>query len=296
MEAQGAERAPSISIVTPSLNQGRFIAATVESVAGQSYKPFEHLVVDGGSTDGTLQVLRQYASLAHLRWVSEPDYGQSDAINKGIGMVRGDVVGWLNADDLYYPGALAAIADAFARYPDADVVYGSGARIDEAGRVVKEVAAVPFDPRRIRNVFFIVQPAMFFRRQTFLDVGGLTVSTHYCMDWEFLLKLPRGARVYAIPAPVGQWRDYPATKTGQGGWARLREIALVGRQYNGPLDRNYLSFGVRTFVARWAPPGVARHLKPWIDQGFARLWGRQDYMVQGWPQQRVETSSRVSGM
>src|SRR5262249_50324954 len=149
VEAQGPERAPSISIVTPSLNQGRFIAATIESVASQSYKPFEHLVVDGGSTDGTLQVLRRYASLAHLRWVSEPDYGQSDAINKGVGMVRGDVVGWLNADDLYYPGALAAIADAFARYPDADVVYGSGARIDEAGRVVKEVAAVPFDPRRI---------------------------------------------------------------------------------------------------------------------------------------------------
>jgi glycosyltransferase involved in cell wall biosynthesis len=283
MSELGTAIAPPISVVTPSLNQGRYIAAAIESVAAQSQRPLEHIVVDGGSTDETLEVLDRYAHLPYLRWISEPDTGQSDAINKGVALARGEVVGWLNADDRYYPDALAAIANAFARHPDADVVYGAGARIDETGRVVKEVAAVPFDRRRIRSVFFVVQPAMFFRRRTFLGVGGLTESTHFCMDWEFLLKLGPGARVYAIPDPVGQWRVYPDTKTGRGGWERMREIALVGRRYNGPLDRNYVSFRVREFVGRWAPPATAGSLRRLVDEGFARLWGRQNYMVQGWP-------------
>lgn len=283
MASPGAARWPTISVVTPSLNQARFLAEAIESVAGQSRPPLEHVVVDGGSTEGTREVLKRYADLPHLRWVSEPDRGQSDAINKGVALARGDVVGWLNADDRYVPGALAAIADAFGRYPDADVVYGSGARIDEAGRVIKQVPATSFDRRRIRSAFFVVQPSMFFRRATFLRVGGLTVSVHFCMDWEFLLKLGPSARVYAIPDPVGQWRTWRGTKTARGGWERMREIALVGRRYNGPLDRNHVSFRVRRWVGRWTSPWAVRYVQPLVDRGFARLWGVENYMVQGWP-------------
>src|SRR5262245_45899236 len=155
---------PSISVVTPSLNKGEFIAETIESVRDQSYRPVEHLIVDGGSTDSTPGIVRRYASLPYLRWISEPDQNQCDAINKGVRLATGQIVAWLNADDYYAPGALRAIAAAFAQRPDAGVVYGSGAQVDREGKLIRLIPTRPFDRRRLRHEFFVIQPTMFIQR------------------------------------------------------------------------------------------------------------------------------------
>jgi Glycosyltransferases involved in cell wall biogenesis len=132
---------PIVSIVTPSLDQGRFIEETIKSVLEQDYPRLEHIVVDGGSTDETLDVLRRYP---HLTWISEPDAGQADAVNKGFGMARGDVFGWLNADDLYLPGAVSVAVQAL-RETGAGLVHAGWRQIDEHGATIRDIAPVPFD-------------------------------------------------------------------------------------------------------------------------------------------------------
>src|SRR5580704_9036975 len=128
----------SLSIVTPSLNQGTFIGEALLSVHSQNYGSLEHLVIDGGSSDITISILRRYADeerWSHLHWISEPDRGQGDALNKGFSRTKGDVVGWLNSDDRYRPGCFERVVEVFQKYPEVDVVYGDYTCIDETGRV-----------------------------------------------------------------------------------------------------------------------------------------------------------------
>jgi glycosyltransferase involved in cell wall biosynthesis len=279
-------RLPLISIVTPSLDKGAFIAQTIESVRDQIYPSFEHIIVDGGSTDQTREIVEPFLGMPHLRWLSEPDAGQSDAINKGVRLARGEIVGWLNADDYYYPGALAAIGGAFRQYQDAGLVYGAGAKVDVAGNVVKDIPFRPVDRRRLRTIFYILQPSMFLRRDLFEAVGGVTTSTYYAMDWELVLKIPRSVRIYSIPDKVAAQRWFVDTKTSQGGWARMREIAQLGRSFNGPLDKNYVSFRLRETLARCGPRTRSR-----FDWLMHRVFGAGDYMVQGWPDRRERSSA-----
>ena len=131
---------PLVSIVTPSLNQGHFIEETIQSVLNQDYPNIEYLVLDGGSTDNTLEILRKYEGC--LKWLSETDGGQSHAINKGFARASGDWMAWINSDDVLYPGALAAIARAADRDPGAGLIYGAGAKIDPSGRVIQKVPSI----------------------------------------------------------------------------------------------------------------------------------------------------------
>ncbi len=272
---------PSITVVTPSYNQGGYIAETIRSVAEQNYPNLEHLVIDAKSTDQTLEVLAGFAHLPDLRWISEKDRGQSDAINKGIRMAQGEIVGWLNSDDYYHPGALQAIGRAFAENPGAGLVYGAGTKVNADGSVQKEIPFRPFDRRRLRSAFYILQPSMFFRRDLFTQVGGLTESLHYAMDWELLLKFPKNTPMVAIPEKIAQLRCYPNTKTSTGGWQRMQEIAGIGRQFHGPLDINYLSFCARRAIA----PLHNRALQTLVDKACDRVFGVGRYMVDGWPDQ-----------
>lgn len=270
---------PWITIVTPSYNQGGFIGETIRSVSEQDYPHLEHLVIDAGSTDQTKEVLASFAHLPHLRWICEPDRGQSDAINKGVRMARGEIVGWLNSDDLYFPAALKAIGLAFAGHPEVGVIYGAGAKIDATGAMLKEIPFRPFDPARIRGAFYILQPSMFFKRDLFLGTGGLTESRHYAMDWELLLKFPKSTPIYSIPDKIGKLRCYTETKTATGGWERMREIADIGRTFNGVFDMNYLLFRVRSAAARIH----SRAFRSCVDKVIESLLGRGRYMVEGWP-------------
>jgi GT2 family glycosyltransferase len=215
-----------------------------------------------------------------VRVFVEPDRGQSDAINKGMRIATGGIVGWLNADDVLLPGALAKVAEAFEKNPDAVVVYGVGAKTDLEWREIKRVPFREFVSSRLRKAWELIQPAMFFRRDAYWKVGGLDESLHYAMDWDLLLKLAKVGKVVVIPDHLANIRYYPETKTNTGGWKRMREIAGIARKHNGALDRNYLSFQIRDLLAR-QPMRLPRSL---FDHICWNLFKNPPLMVQGWPE------------
>jgi glycosyltransferase involved in cell wall biosynthesis len=178
---------PTISLVTPSLNQGRFIRETIESVLSQDYPALDYLVQDGGSTDGTLGVLAPYEG--RISWVSEPDRGQADAINKGLRRARGEVLGYLNSDDVLRPGALRAVAEAFALRPEVVFVWGRAAYVDAEGRSVSPCLVDPDALRRLGESCFIAQPAAFFRRKVWEAVGEFDETLHHTMDYDYWLRI-----------------------------------------------------------------------------------------------------------
>lgn len=273
----------SISIVTPSLNQCMFIPRMIDSLHEQRYSALEHIVFDAGSTDGSIDVWKEWQRksdrFSPVRVFVEPDRGQSDAINKGMRVATGTIVGWLNSDDFLMPGALVKVAEAFERNPEAVVIYGVGAKTDLNGRVIKKVPFREFCPQRLSYAFEEVQPAMFFRRDAYWQVSGLDESLHYAMDWDLLLKLANVGKVVAIPDYLANIRYYPETKTNTGGWRRMREIARIARRHNGALDRNNLSFQTRDLLAR-QPMSCLRTL---FDHICWNLFKDPPLMVQGWP-------------
>jgi glycosyltransferase involved in cell wall biosynthesis len=204
---------PLVSVVTPSFNQGSFIAETISSVLGQDYPFIEYLVVDGGSTDDSLDILRNLGE--HVRWISEPDRGQADAINKGWRRTRGDVVAWLNADDLYRPGAVARVVAFLCDHPDVDLVYGDCDYIDKRGGVVGRHPTRPADIVDLlaSAVNFIPQPATFLRRRVFETVGGLDENLHYVMDFEYWLRVGIQRRIAYMPGCLAGFRWHEDSKT-----------------------------------------------------------------------------------
>ena len=201
---------PLVSIVTPSLNQGPFIDEAIRSVLEQDYPAIEHIVVDGGSTDGTLGVLRGHPA---LRWVSEPDGGQADAVNKGFRMARGSIFGWLNADDYYLPGAVAA-AVGLLRESGCGLVHGGWRQIEEDGSIIMDVPVRPFDYQHLLEVANgIAQPGAFFTREAFEAVGGLDVRYRYAMDYELWLKLGKSFEVRHVDRILAAYRYHPVSKS-----------------------------------------------------------------------------------
>lgn len=184
------------SIVTPSFNQAEYIEETIQSIHAQGYPDLEHLVIDGGSTDGTLEILKR--SEHGLHWISEPDEGQANAINKGFKRATGDIIAWLNSDDIYLPGTLRRVADFFARRPEVDVVYGDYYLIDHQGAVLLRKKEIPFDYNiLLYGLDYISQPATFFRRHVLDRVGYLDETLHYGLDWEYWLRIAQAGLVFA---------------------------------------------------------------------------------------------------
>lgn len=205
---------PSISIVTPVFNQAEFIGRTLESVRGQGYPKLEHIVMDGGSRDGTQDVIRRFAD-GLASWTSERDAGQADAINKGLARATGDVLAWLNADDLLLPGALDCVGHAFAADPDLDVIYGDRIVIDAQDREVGRWA-LPAHSGAILSWFdFVPQETLFWRRRAWERVGAaVDTSFQFAMDWDLLVRLrDSGARFRHLPCYLGAFRVHDAQKT-----------------------------------------------------------------------------------
>lgn len=213
----------SVSVVTPSYNQGEFIERTVRSVLEQGIDGLDYFVVDGGSSDGTVEVLRRYQD--RLRWVSEPDRGQADAVNKGLRGTRGEIIGWINSDDVYYPGALAAVRHVFAEHPEVDVVYGRADHIDVDDAVLEPYPTEPWDAEDLAEVCFLCQPATFFRRRVVELYGPLDARLRYCMDYEYWLRLSRGLRL-----DEGRLRRTRA-EVGEARFAYLDEALAGSRLY-----------------------------------------------------------------
>lgn len=200
-----------VSVVTPSFNQGQFIGRTLQSVASQKGAKIEHVVFDGGSTDETVAVLKTFGS--SVRWVSEPDGGQADAVNKGIQSTDGEIIGWLNSDDVYYPGAIEAVVEYFAAHPSVDLVYGMADHIDVNDVAFESYTTEPWNFERLKDYCFICQPALFFRRRVTAH-GVLDASRSYCMDYEYWLRLGKaGLKFGYLPVKLAGSRLYADNKT-----------------------------------------------------------------------------------
>ena len=215
--AKSDERWPRISIVTPSLNQGRFIEETIRSVLLQNYPNLEYIVVDGGSTDQTLNVMRKYDRwITH--WVSEPDRGQSHALNKGFAFATGDVLAYLNSDDLYEPGALGKIAQCYSENNGFELFVGSCTIFDEDHKQRISNPWWPDTPAYFLQPFGspFAQPASFWSPAVYRNTGGFNEGLDYIMDREFFLRLALdGVHPHFVSDVVARYRDHPGTKTRQ---------------------------------------------------------------------------------
>lgn len=218
---------PLITVVTPSYNQGRFIEETILSVLNQDYPRIEYLVIDGGSTDNTLEILRRYED--RLSWVSETDRGQSHAINKGFRKAQGEILCWLNSDDTFEPGALRQVVNYFQLNPQVMMVYGEGNLIDEQGNFLSRFPyTCVFDLWALIYISdFILQPAAFFRAETLSKIGYVDENLHWCMDWDLWIRIGKHYRVDYLPYYLANARIYGSTKTSQGSFKRIREIIAM---------------------------------------------------------------------
>ena len=189
MEAEVDMYQPKISIVTPSYNQGQFIEETLLSVKNQDYPDIEHIIIDGGSTDNTIEILRKYEAIYNMRWVSEPDEGQADAVNKGFEMAEGDIIGWLNSDDLYFSrNAVSTIVAQFQKNPDVDIIYGNSVKINSDNKIMRVKIIPEFKYTRLLRHCFICQPSVFFRASV-VRSDKLDKFLKYSMDYEYWLRL-----------------------------------------------------------------------------------------------------------
>lgn len=225
-----------ISIVTTSLNQGRFLDDALISVQSQSYRVLEHIVVDGSSTDGTQELLKRKGGPAwqHLLWSSEPDQGQSQAMNKGLRAARGEVIGWLNSDDRYRPQCLQTIARVFEANPQIDVLYGDYTFIDEHGRHLRTRREIEFSPLVLfyHRVSFVPTTSCFFRRRIFDDQNWLNETLQYAMDHEFFMRLARrGYRFQHVRALLADFRIHAASKSSMMPQQQLKEATLAMLQH-----------------------------------------------------------------
>ena len=185
------------SIVTPSFNQGTFIERTLQSVADQTGFEIEHVVFDGGSTDRTVDILKARGN--SISWTSEPDRGQADAVNKGIRATSGEIIGWLNSDDVYYPGAFAQVSAFFEAHADIDVVYGMADHIDRDGVAFEAYPTEPWDFFRLKDTCFICQPAVFFRRRIIEQHGLLDENAALLHGLRILAAAGKGRHSVRLP-------------------------------------------------------------------------------------------------
>lgn len=259
---------PPISIITPSLNQGRYIERTIRSVLSQDIPGLEYVVVDGGSTDETLAILRHYEG--QLSWTSERDGGQAHAINKGIRGTSGPVLGWLNSDDVYYPHALQQVLALFASRPDVDVLYGDAHHIDEEDHFIEWYPTEPWSFERLKDRCFIAQPATFLRRSVVTQHGLLDVGVRYSMDYDYWFRLAlNGARFEYVPRLLAATRLHPNAATLAQRVACHMENNDVTRRHLGRTPDRWLFNYAHAVVERKGPHGTGRPLTTFALAGLS---------------------------
>ncbi len=243
---------PLISIVTPSFNQAEFLGATINSVLAQGYPKLEYIVQDGGSQDGTLKVLEELSgSLAH--WESTPDGGQANAVNLGMRRATGDILAWLNSDDLLLPGSLAYVAAHFERHPEVDVVYGNRILIDAEGRDIGRWIMPPHDEETLRWADYVPQETLFWRRGIWEAIGGcLDEDFHFALDWDMLLRFREaGARMARLPRFTGAFRIHDLQKNYTIGHVHGREVRkLIGRTHGRAMSAREIHRHMKPFFRR----------------------------------------------
>ena len=243
---------PLVSIIVPSYQQARFLQVAIDSVLSQDYEPMEVLVLDGGSTDGSREILESYGDRIWFR--SHPDRGQCHAINEGFEKSRGEFVAWLNSDDFYYPGAIRHAVDVLKRNPESGLVYGEGNLVAEDGSVMwRFPETVPFDLWRLANHSdYILQPTVLFRRDALFKCGLLEESLNWGLDWELWIRIGKRFPFSYTKQVLAASRIYSETKTATGGFKRMREIVrILSRHEVGILSPAVISHAIITTVRKF---------------------------------------------
>lgn len=244
---------PLVSVVTPSYNQAEFLGDNIDSVERQRYSNLEHIVVDGESDDGTVDLLKSREDEYNLSWTSEPDNGQSDAINKGFDRADGDIVGWLNSDDVYFEvDTISKVVDYFDR-TGADVLYGELCYVDSASTIRGIDVRPDFDSDELAYRSLIGQPAAFFRSEV-LDEEQLDREFHYTMDWEFWIRLSKRFEFHHVPWVFAGFRRHEDQKT--------TDQAAMEKEYQRLRNKHSLpvSSESRSFLFDVAPSELRRTL------------------------------------
>jgi glycosyltransferase involved in cell wall biosynthesis len=245
--------APRISIVTPSLNQALFLEFTLRSVIEQNYPDIEYMVQDGGSSDGSVEILKRYERLL-TRWESLQDRGQAHAINLGFAHATGEIMAWLNSDDLLLPGTLNYVADFFNQHPDVDVIYGHRILIDEMGREIGRWILPPHDEEAIRWADYVPQETLFWRRRIWKVIGGaVDEDFEFAMDWELILRFQEArAKFVRLPRFLGAFRVWPDQKTQKAMEKQgALEMAILLERYHGRLvSQAEAALQTRGYLAR----------------------------------------------
>lgn len=245
---------PLVSIITPSFNQTQFLEATILSVFNQDYPNLEYIIVDGGSTDGSLEIIRSYSDRLSW-WVSEKDKGHADALNKGFSHANGEILAWLNSDDTYYPGAISAAVGCLLAHPEVGMVYGDADLTDENGKVIGRFASRQTDYRKLLcGSVHIPQATTFFRADLWKQVGPLSILLFFAFDYDLWVRLSKVSKLLYVPRA---WATFRLHKEGKSVLNDDRcypdMLKVYARERGGGLSWLYLRAIIRRLTYAWLP-------------------------------------------
>ena len=272
---------PLVSIVTPSYNQGRFLRRTIDSVLNQTYPHIEYVVIDGASTDESVEVLKSYGD--RFPWVSERDHGQTDAINKGFARTHGEIQAYLNSDDVLLPDAVEKVVDYFLRHPQCDMLYGEAHYIDKEDRVTGKYHTADYSFTHLMETCFVCQPAAFWRTRIAEKIGPFDDRLHYAMDYDYWIRIDRaGGHIEHVHDVLACSRLYGETKTMSARKQIHEEVLRVCTERVGFVSVNWFR-GLWRILCRERNDGWPRHLRwlPGAERTMAHLhhwwWHRHHF-------------------
>jgi glycosyltransferase involved in cell wall biosynthesis len=241
---------PKISVITPSYNQGHFLEETILSVLNQQYPNLEYIIMDGGSTDNSVEIIKRYASQVTY-WISEKDNGQSDAIGRGFDKATGDIFCWLNSDDVFMPGTLHTVARMFARFPRAGFIYGNRHKIDPQSRVLETIYYYAYVSGQFKFRNPVAQEAAFWTAEAYRRAGGMNVEYRFCMDYDLWCRLARVTQVVHVPYVWGGFRQHGDSKTHTIRHIAKQEKDLIRKKYYGAIPGRVETLAFNFVLGAW---------------------------------------------
>lgn len=232
---------PLVSVVTPSYNQAKFIEETIKSVVEQNYPNIEYIIVDGGSDDGSVEIIKSYAKkYKFIKWISEKDRGQSHAINKGFFLAKGELMAWINSDDTYFPRVISKIVDFFNKNPGCKFLYGNAMYMDEYGKKMFKYPVQSFCDDTLSKKCFICQPAAFWRREVYEKIGKIDEDLDFCIDYDYWIRISDKFHPCYIKVFLASSRMYPANKTIKFRGEAFREAAKIVKKHYKYIPMDWL--------------------------------------------------------